>query len=315
MASPRALVVCLLASVIATVAALVAACDSEGTLVSSDAGADVRTFDVVYFDGPTVFESGGPGDGGAHDGAVTGDGGAFGFIELSQVQVGGGQFVAAFYATPLEPAPGCSYVVADAGPCLVTSCPSKPPTDAGGVSLVTAGALTVTGGAFGDAGVELAPDTLGSYLYNTVGPMFAPGDTLSVTGGGGTVPAFATQTLTAPGPISISAPLADAGVLTIPTTTDLAVSWTGGTTGDRFFLSLSAFFTSGASASTLCSWQATLGQGTVPASALAPLKGGTPQEGRSSALWYQQADTTFNAGRWTVAMRAFSSSGALVSFQ
>jgi hypothetical protein len=314
MSSLRALVFCLFASMFAAVAALVAACDSDGTIVPTDAGADARTFDVVTFDGPTPFEAGGS-DGGAHDGAVTGDGAAFGFIEFSQVAVGGGQFVAAFYGTPLGPAPGCSYAVTDGGPCLVTTCPSKTPTDAGGVSLVTAGDLTVTGGAFGDSGIELGPDTHGSYLYNTVGPMFSAGDTLSVTGAGATVPAFATQTLVAPGPITITAPIGDAGVLSIPTTADLAVTWTGGTTGDRFFLNLSAFFTSGASASALCSWDATLGQGTVPASALTPLKGGTPQTNRSSALWYQQADTTFTAGRWTIAMRAFSSSGALASFQ
>jgi hypothetical protein len=314
----RALVVCLLASVLAAVASFVAACDSSGTIVPTDGGTDAKTFDVVTFDGPTPFEGGAPGDGGdagTHDAAPTGDGAAFGFIELSQVAVGGGQFVAAFYGAPPGPEPGCTYAVADAGPCLVTTCPAQTPTDAGGVSLVTAGSLTVTGGVFGDAGIELGPDNLGSYLYNTVGPMFAAGDTLSVMGAGATVPAFTAQTLVAPGPITLTAPAPDGGVLTIPTTQNLALTWTGGSAGDRMFLKLSAFFQTGAAASAICSWDATLGNGTVPASALAPLAAGTPQPNRSSAVWYQQADTTFAAGRWNVVLRAFVSGGSLAAFQ
>ncbi len=324
MSSLRVFVLCMVAVLSACLAAVVAACDSSGTLVATDAGgADVRTFDVVHFDGPTPFEAappphpdGGPSEGGPADATPpVGDAGAFGFIELSQVAVGGGQFVAAFYTTPLEPAPGCSYAVADGGPCLVTTCPSITPNDAGPVSLVTAGALTVTGGAFGDAGIDLGPDTLGSYLYNTVGPMFAPGDTITVSAAGATVPAFAAQSLVAPGPITLTSPTSDGGTFAIDTSKDLTVSWTGGSSGDHVFLGLNAFFTSGASATALCSWDATLGQGTVPQGALAPLAAGDAQAGRSTASWYQQADTTFTAGRWNVVLRAFERGGAPASFQ
>src|SRR5579863_7564425 len=96
----RVLVLFLLACLFAAVAAVASACDSSGTLVATDGGADAHTFDVVSFDGPTPFEAAPPHhDGG--DAGPTSDAAAFGTIEFRQPQVGGGQFVAAFYATPL----------------------------------------------------------------------------------------------------------------------------------------------------------------------------------------------------------------------
>jgi hypothetical protein len=259
--------------------------------------------------------SGDASDGGAGEAALPpGDAALPGFIEFRQVQVGGGQFVAAFGATPLGPAPGCTYATTDAGPCLVTTCPAQSPADAGPVSLVTAGVLTVSGGAFGDAGIDIGPDTLGSYLYNTTGPMFAAGDTLTVSGAGATVPAFSGKSLVAPGAITLTAPVGDAGTIAVSTSNPLTVTWTGGTSGDRVYVDLSAFFTSGASASTICSWDAMAGTGTIPAAALAPLSSGTQQPGRGAAIWYQQSDTAFNAGRWAIALRAYVNGASLASF-
>jgi hypothetical protein len=311
MSFPRVLLVVFLACGFAWVATVLAACDSDGTQVPTEAGSDAHGFDVVTFDGPTPFDA----KPASSDGGIPpGDAALPGFIEFRQVDIGGGQFVAAFGATPLGPAPGCSYAVTDAGPCLVTTCPAQAPSDAGTVSLVTAGALTVTGGAFGDAGVEIGPDSLGSYLYNTTGPMFAAGDTLTVTGAGATVPAFAAQTLVAPGPITLTAPMGDGGTVDISTSNDLTVSWTGGTAGDKVYLDLSAFFTSGASASALCNWDSAAGTGTVPAAALAPLAAGTAQPGRAAAIWYQQSATSFTAGRWAIAVRAHISGASIASF-
>ena len=109
----------------------------------------------------------------------------------------------------------------DGGPCLVTTCAAHAASDAGVVSLASAGALHVSGGAFGDAGVQIGAGNLGAYLYNTTGPMFAPGDTLTVSGAGATVPAFPKQSVVAPGAITVTAPTAspDAGALVISTTT------------------------------------------------------------------------------------------------
>lgn len=319
MSSPRAIFLALFALCIAAAAILVAGCDSSGTVIATDAGADATGPDVVVnFDGPTLFDVVAPVDSGAGeaDAAPSSDAAAFAFIEFSEVPVGGGAFTAAFFAAPRQPPPGCTGQAPDGGSCLVTTCPDHAPTDAGLVVLASAGALDVTGGAFGDAGVQVGADTLGSYLYNTTGPMFAPGDMLGVSGAGGTVPAFPMQTLAAPAAITVTAPEpGDGGTLVIPTSKDLAVTWTGGVPGDHVIFTLNVLFASGASASTACSWDAQAGQGTVPANALAPLVAGTAQAGGSTAVWYQQAQTSFATGRWAVTMQADIHGGSLATFQ
>jgi len=318
MRSARAIVLVLFALCIAMAALLAAGCDSSGTIIVTDAGAgDAGPDVVVNFDGPTLFDVTAPETGGGDaDAAPTSDAAAFAFIEFSEVPLGGGVFTAAFYATPREPVPGCTTQVPDGGACAVTTCPGHAPTDAGLVILASAGALDVTGGVFGEAGVEVSADNLGSYLYNTTGSMFAPGDVLSVSSAGGTVPAFPTQALAAPGAITVTMPEPDdAGTLVIPTSQSLAVTWTGGVTGDHVIFTLNAFFASGASASTACSWDAAAGQGTVPPSALAPLVAGTAQAGGSTAVWYQQAQTAFSTGRWAVTMQADIHGGSLATFQ
>ena len=244
MPSPRAIFLALFALCIATAAILGAGCDSTGTVIATDAGAGDATGPdvVVNFDGPTLFDVAAPVDSGAGeaDAAPSSDAAAFAFIEFSEVPVGGGTFTAAFFAAPRQPPPGCAGQVPDGG--------------------------------FGDAGIQVGADNLGSYHYNTTGPMFAPGDMLGVSGAGGTVPAFPMQTLAAPAAITVTSPEpGDGGTLVIPTSKSLAVTWTGGVPGDHVIFTLNVLFASGASASTACSWDAQAGQGTVPANALGPL--------------------------------------------
>src|SRR5579859_1217871 len=315
----RTLLLALVGGAFAGAGMIVAACDSSGTLVPVEAGGDVRTFDVVTFDGPTLFEAstleGGPAEAGDAGEAGGGDASLFGFVDFRQHEIAGGDFVGAFYGSQLHAAPGCTSSATDGGACVVTTCAANVASDAGAVALVTAGALTVTGGAFGDAGIAIGPDSLGSYLYNTTGPMFVAGDTLTVAAAGATVPAFPAQTLTTPGPITLTAPVADGGTMTIPSASDLTVTWTGGTTGNRVVVDLAAFFTSGASAGTVCAWDATAGTGTIPAAQLAPLASGTPQPNRSTVLWYQRTQATVAAGKWNVVVSAYINGGSLAAFQ
>jgi hypothetical protein len=318
MPSARVLVVLALPGCTAA-AVLAAACDDSGTIVVLDAGVDAGGDAATEgFDGPGELDAT-PTETGAYDAgdtATTSDAPAFAFIEFSEVPVGGGTLTAAFYATAAQPQPGCTTAVPDGGTCAVTTCAGHAPTDGGLVTLASAGALDVTGGAFGEAGVEVGPGILGSYLYNTTGPMFAPGDMLSVSAAGGTVPAFGPESIAAPPAITVTAPLpGDAGVLVIPTSQSLAVTWTGGVTNARVVLTLNALFSSGASASTACSWDAVAGQGTIPASVLTPLVAGTAQAGGSTAVWYQLAQTSFATGRWAVTMQAAIHGGSLATFQ
>lgn len=316
---PSARVLLLVTFAVCTAAAAVpaAGCDSSGTVAATETGsADGGVPDVVFgYDGP-VFDVSPPDVGGddADAGPAT-DAAAFAFIELSEVPGGGGTFTAAFYTTPRQPVPGCATEVADGGACAVTTCPGHAPTDAGPVTLASAGVLDVTGGAFGDAGVQIGAGNLGSYLYDTTGPMFAAGDVLGVSAAGGTVPAFVEQTVVAPAAITVTMPQPDAGALVIPTSQSLGVTWAGGVTGDHVIFTLNAFFASGASASTACSWDAAIGQGTIPASVLAPLVTGTAQAGGTTAVWYQQAQTSFAAGRWAVTLLADIHGGSLATFQ
>lgn len=317
MPSARILAVLTFAACIAAATVFAVGCDDSGTIVgvdaAADAGADVG---IETLDGPSGFDGTPTETGAPVDGAASTDAAAFAFVEFSEVPVGGGTFTAAFYATSAQPQPGCTTVVPDGGACAVTTCSGHAPNDAGLVTLASAGALDVTGGAFGDAGVQVGPDVLGSYVYNTTGPMFAPGDMLSVSAAGGTVPAFASQSIAAPAAITVTAPLpGDAGLLVIPTSQSLAVTWTGGVTNNRVVFTLNALFSSGGSASTACSWNAVAGQGTIPASVLAPLVMGTAQSGGSTAVWYQLAQTSFATGRWAVTMQAAIHGGSLATFQ
>lgn len=315
MSSLRAVLLLLFAVAIAAFAVVAAGCDSAGTVIETDAS-DAGPDHIVVFDGPTPFEAAPAVDAGGGEAAPAGDAAAFAFIDFSEVPVGGGEFTAAFFATPPAPPAGCTTQLVDGGACLVTTCAAHAASDAGVVSLASAGALDLSGGAFGDAGVQIGADNLGSYLYNTTGPMFAPGDTLTVSGAGATVPAFPAQSLVAPDAIVVTAPAAaaDAGALVISTTTDVAVAWTGGATGNRVVFTLSAFFKSGASASTTCSWDAAAGQATIPASAVTGLAGNA-QAGGSTVVWYEQAQTSFTTGRWAVTMRAAIHGGSPATFQ
>jgi hypothetical protein len=322
MGSARTFLLAAFAACLAIAGSVAAGCDSSGTIVDTDAGdaaADAGGTDVVAaVDGPSLLDASPveTGGGDADDAGITNDAGSVAFIEFSELPVGGGTFTAVFYATPLGPPAGCATTTLDGGPCTVTTCLGHAANDGGPVTLASAGTLDVTGGACGDAGVPLGPDNLGSYVYNTTGPMFGPADMLGVSASGGVVPGFPAQSLAAPPAISVTAPLAgDAGTLVIPTSEDLDVTWTGGLTGDRVLFTLNALFASGASASTACSWPAAAGHGAVPASALTPLVEGVAQSGGSTVVWAQRAETTFSAGRWVVTMQADIHGGSLATFQ
>jgi len=324
MTSVRTLVVIAVLASVAAGGALLAACDQSGT---EAAPPDAAGQDAITFDGPTPFEAS-PGDAGGSSDAGDGSLGtpAFGSVDFSQFLNGGGALTAAFYVTQdLPPAdPNCTAMgvdAGDAGACAVTVC-SAPgdagakdaAVEAGPLTVPNAGTLTVTGGAFGDAGVLVAPAKGGGYFYNTTTPIFAAGDTLGVSASGGNVPAFSVKRVVAPSTIVLSwtQPAGDAGGLVIPTGQDLTVSWTGGVSGARVVFKATAFPTN-QTAQVACQWDATAGQGTVPAAALASLAAGSSVAGAAS--WFQQTGLTFDAGPWPVAITAETLSATAVHFQ
>jgi hypothetical protein len=160
----------------------------------------------------------------------------------------------------------------------------------------------------------IAPSKGGGYFYNTTTPIFTAGDMLGVSAAGGSVPAFSLKTVVAPSTIVLSwtQPAGDAGGLVIPTEQDLTVSWTGGVAGARVVFKATAF-PSNQTAQVACGWDATAGQGTIPAAALAPLAAGSSVPGAAS--WFQQTGSAFDAGPWPVAITAETLSATAVHFQ
>jgi hypothetical protein len=174
------------------------------------------------------------------------------------------------------------------GACTITQCMAAsadagaPDPDAGMVnSARSAGVITVSGGG---QMVQLTPMANGTYPTDTQRmSVFAPGTELTVSAAGDAmgVAAF-TGTVTMPGPIMVTAPTIS---LTAPTTIaraqPLMVTWTGGTTG-KVSVVMASNASGGASVS--CTYDATAGSGTVPATALMalPMGDGTIAIGGSS---------------------------------
>jgi hypothetical protein len=238
-----------------------------------------------------------------------GDAALVGNISFSQTPGGGGEFFADFYAGPTSPLPGCT--TGTFGACSTYVCPqgNVEPQDAGPTTpSPTAGTLTIQTTTLGTVQV---PPSGGSYQYTPNGALFTPGDTLGVAASGGDVPAFPVQHIAAPGLPTLVAPYVnqDGGTLTIPTTQDLTVTWTGGQSGARFAVQADSNFASPGYAQLFCFWDAPLGQGVVPKAALAQVAGGG-----GTFFWYQTLDATFDAGAWSISLEALSGSGQAATY-
>ena len=294
----RSLALALLVGCVA-LAAFLLACGSSKS--GDHAGGDASA------DGSSVDGAGDTGTGTTGVGVVT----------FSELPDSGGTFFAGFSETVPALASNCTAL--DAGPCVTTSCTAVAPSDAGAgdaspTTAPNAGTLTITGGVFGTKGSSVAPDNGGTYAYASPGTIFAPGDTLGVEATGGTVPAFAEQTVTATPTIVLTAPTpGTGGKITIPTAQPLVVTWTGGQSGAKTVLIATAIFTNGGAASTACAWDASLGTGTVPTAALKPLAAANAET--SGVTWYQSADNTFTVGTLAVTMSARVTQGSLAAFQ
>jgi hypothetical protein len=257
-------------------------------------------------------------DGAKGDGAGGGDGASaapgVGFLNFSQLPDSGGNFTGGFALSSDTKLPADCTVV-DAGACVTTTCPA---TDAG-ASDATApvapnpGTLTVTGGVFGTTGFQVSPDKEGTYVYASPSTVFKTGDSLGVAGAGGTVPMFSTETVVAVAPVTLTAPTAATGAkITIPTTADLTVTWTGGAAGAKMYFNGTAVFKTGV-AGLACTWDASAGTATVPKAALVPMVAGNATG--ADVTWYQAAETSFSAGTWPVTLSAYTTQGSLAVFQ
>lgn len=154
-----------------------------------------------------------------------------------------------------------------AGSCTRAVCP--PPSSAA-TPFPTAGTINITGGV--QDPVTLTPDAAGLYssdLTNTEA-LFTAGQTLSFTAAGDEVPSFSSS-VTGPGSLTLTSPVFSVGQVTIDTTADLGVAWTGGASGEVVTTLGGTLPGSEDQISVYCYFDAAGGTGTVPAALMSDL--------------------------------------------
>ena len=178
--------------------------------------------------------------------------------------------------------------LAMSGGCDVIECPGDPTI----YGPHRAGTVTVTGAA---VLISMTPSTEGLYGgFDASQEMFAGGTTLSVTATGDEVPAF-TASLQAPGKAMITSPARPPNdTLTIDRRSGLPVSWTGGSGA----MGVTVVGDGDLSRSVLCSFDASAGNGTVPAELLTMLPAG-----QGSVGFVTQSETRVSDGDWDISFR------------
>ena len=254
-----------------------AAGDSDGGTGEADGSTDGGSDGESVVDADSSDTGDGGPDGGGDDGGTDGEadtGGpptGSGYVELRQTPAAGRmiQYLASAGFSPdvLEDRDrrcesrsegACTFRACDVG----TSVPDR----------ISAGEVAITGGTEDITLVYPETETHSSYYDTGFGRIFDGSHTLDITAEGDEVPAFSAEleppsggTLTAP-----TLPPSDED-LTVDTSSDLAVEWTtDGIDGGKFYLN----FTSGdsyGSTSIECTWEATSGAESVPASLLADM--------------------------------------------
>jgi hypothetical protein len=219
-------------------------------------------------------------------------------------------FTGGFDLTALEATPVPSFEGTwcqssfSAGSCVVAGC--VPDSFIVGES---AGTITISGGAIPAGAMAMGAGLFG-YDYEAATALFAPGQTLSVSATGDMVPAFGPEEVTVAPEVTLTTPVLTGGNPTVSTSSDLAVTWTGGQSGAVMTFEGGAsngvapyFFT--------CSWDASLGQGTVPKVVLSSFSG-LPN---GYVAFGQSATVTFTAGAYSIPESAGMYATASVTYQ
>jgi hypothetical protein len=244
----------------------------------------------------------GSGSGGSSSGVIgssSGPNGSINFEEClggSSTLCGAQQF--AFYAsftTASSQTPGCTVTTSNG--CALYDCQSTSTSQS-----VSAGTLTISGGSIGTP-IPVTPDSTENYQYQTAAMLFSPGQTLTVSATGATVPKF--------GPISVLAPATTSMLLpkapyAVSLKADLQVQWSGAAAGSEFVLegisAVQTYF--------LCQWDAATGKSTVPASIIAGIGPGS-----GYLIYGQYSSTTITTGGFAIYDSALSYGGDTATFQ
>jgi hypothetical protein len=148
--------------------------------------------------------------------------------------------------------------------------------------------------------VTVEADDAGVYALATPGPLFSPGDALSVVASGGAVPAFGPQGVQGPGTLVLTAPTPEGGAVAVPTAEDLAFAWTGGSEDSTAVLTATGVASDGGVVVARCTYVAITGEGMLPSPVLIRLRGLS----QGTLGWGQANVATFDAGAWSVTLLA-----------
>jgi hypothetical protein len=207
-----------------------------------------------------------------------------------------------FSATFEGSASTCTMTQSADGTCVAYACSGGSATVGGD----SAGAITLRGPHL--PGVVPVSFTAGTYDYSAEASYISAGDTLTVTASGSTVPAFV-ATMVAPNYVTLVSPTLANGGLTISTSTDLQVTWSG---GDPSPDTLVVF--EGLSTGTdyfECVWPAATGMATVPQSMLATVSG----QSSGYVLYGQFTGGALTAGDYSLDTGVFMYTGDNASFE
>ncbi len=164
---------------------------------------------------------------------------------------------------------GCSRRVD--GPCTVVLCG----TGAGAsTTFQSAGTLTVRAAALDGGVVTLEPSAGATYQLITAALWRAPNQPLTITAAGAQVPAFS-LTLPSPSTITVNSPTCTVNApCTVSRSAPFTVSWSGGTTGS-VVIDLFSQQGTAPSADVSCTFSASAGSATIPASTMRQLISGS----------------------------------------
>lgn len=288
-----------LVGLVATVGSVAVGCSSDDNSSTPTPTGDSGTVDTDAGVDGAVLGDGGTPDATADDG---GDGSVAlpvktGDVHIFQTTLGAATgYAAAASFTTIEPSnpPATSPVTCTAstqGDCKVTVCVTNAASDAGtsdagaddggpdagvtGPTFDSAGDVTFTGGQLA-AALKLTPGSNNTYPPATgTTAAFTGGDVVAVSAAGATVPAFS-DSLNAPGNITVTAPTFNGFSTAINKAQNLSVTWSGGGATADGGVAPSVLVTLGSattakSTSVVCTYPLAGGTGVVPAAALTDL--------------------------------------------
>jgi hypothetical protein len=194
-------------------------------------------------------------------------------VGLGQSNLGGTETttgLALFTKTP-GPVTSTTCTQTKSGSCTLNRCELG---DGGAPAEFSAGTITITGGTL-SAPITLTYDASTGYsVFSSTTPIYTPGQTFNVSAVGADIAAFSGASAAAPNDIVITSPSGGTGtnlMYAIDESTDLVITWTGGSAGAQVDVNLSNLDDSSLALNASCTFDASAGTGTIPTALLTQL--------------------------------------------